>query len=176
MSKTLAGVVNCSMRGWGGGGLQGLCYKARFFVVVVVVVILGLTAPSPVCHPPSRQKQTAPHALHKYEHPSLLRSWPAVRLQRLTWCCNLPARVSLYGRQEGEISATEIRERPTAVHMSGTCVAESVDESDEHAVSRGLIDVHYGSVAEKALQLQPAELLVPKHAQKEFEETSPTKT
>ncbi|CAE7037134.1 unnamed protein product [Symbiodinium natans] len=62
-----------------------------------------------------------------------------------TLCCNLPARVSLYGRQEGEISATEIRER-------------------------GLIDVHYGSVAEKALQLQPAELLVPKHAQKEFEE------
>jgi len=47
--------------------------------------------------------------------------------------------------EEGEITATEIRER-------------------------GLIDVHYGSVAEKALQQQPSDMHVPTEAEKEFEE------
>ncbi|CAE7655339.1 unnamed protein product, partial [Symbiodinium sp. CCMP2456] len=47
--------------------------------------------------------------------------------------------------EEGEITASEIRER-------------------------GLIDVHYGSVAEKALQQQPSDMHVSTEAEKEFEE------
>lgn len=37
-------------------------------------------------------------------------------------------------------------------------------------VLRGLIDVHYGSVAEKALQQQPSDMHVPTEAEKEFED------
>ena len=38
------------------------------------------------------------------------------------------------------------------------------------AVLRGLIDVHYGSVAEKALQQQHSDMHVPTEAEKEFED------
>ena len=34
---------------------------------------------------------------------------------------------------------------------------------------RGLIDLHYGSVADKALKQRPVDAMVPKHAQREFQ-------